>query len=186
MKRIKVVCEKCNKAFSRSNIGRHLIACKPLKVPKVRGIDFDPNIGFKNGTRTIWNTGLSKDTDERVKQNAESASKTIRRLIETGKWAKRPTNQDFLTRLSIEQSLNNRGGKSKWYDYNGQKLQGTWELNVAKKLDELNIKWYKLKVHTDVWKYELNGQTKSYTPDLYVPDLNIYLEIKGYWWGNDR
>ena len=89
-------------------------------------------------------------------------------------------------KLSIEQSLKNRGGKCKWFEYKGQKLQGTWELNIAKKLDEMNIDWYKPKISKDVWSYELDGQQKSYTPDLYLKEQNIYLEIKGYWWRDDK
>lgn len=89
-------------------------------------------------------------------------------------------------KLSVSQSLHNRGGKCKWYDYRGIKLQGTWELNIAKKLDELGISWYKPKVNKDVWNYVLDGKCKSYTPDLFLVETNIYLEIKGYWWGDDR
>lgn len=89
-------------------------------------------------------------------------------------------------KLSIKQSLNNSGGKCKWYEVAGQKVQGTWERNVALKLEELGIRWYKPKVHKDVWSYKLNDKNKSYTPDLYLIDLDLYLEIKGHWWGNDK
>ena len=89
-------------------------------------------------------------------------------------------------RLSERQSLKNSGGKSKWYEVSGQKVQGTWERNVAMKFVELGIQWYKPKVGKDVWKYTIDGLEKSYTPDFYLPDFEVYLEIKGYWWGNDR
>jgi hypothetical protein len=89
-------------------------------------------------------------------------------------------------RLSLEQSTKNRGGKSKWYSVSDQLVQGKWERNLAQKFDILNIKWIKLKTHRDVWPYVLDGKLKNYTPDFYLPDLNLYLEVKGYWWGNDE
>lgn len=88
--------------------------------------------------------------------------------------------------LSVRQSINNTGGKSKWYEVAGQKVQGTWERDIAFKLEELGIKWYKPKVNKDVWSYVLDDKMRSYTPDIHLLDLDIYLEIKGYWWGNDR
>ena len=26
----------------------------------------------------------------------------------------------------------------------------------------------------------------TYTPDLYLPEFDIWIEIKGWWWGNSR
>lgn len=89
-------------------------------------------------------------------------------------------------KLSIEQSLHNRGGKSKWFNVGNQKVQGTWERNLALKFNELNIKWIKLNTGKDVWVYVIDGIIKNYTPDFYLPDFNVYLDPKGYWWGNDK
>lgn len=83
-------------------------------------------------------------------------------------------------------SINNKGGKCKWYVVDGQKVQGTWERNIAIKLSEMNIKWVKLKTNKDIIQYELDGVIKSYTPDFYLEEYDVYLEIKGYWWGNDK
>lgn len=90
------------------------------------------------------------------------------------------------TRLSESQSIENRGGRSQWFTVNGVKVQGTWEKKVALKLCEMGITWIKLRTHRDIWKYEIDGQTRSYTPDFYLPLFDLYLEIKGYWWGNDK
>lgn len=82
--------------------------------------------------------------------------------------------------------LKTEGGKCKWFDYKGYKIQGKWELSIVMKLDELNIKWHKPKVNSEVWSYKIEGKQKSYTPDLYLEEYDLYLEIKGYWWGNDK
>src|SRR6056297_3547706 len=42
-------------------------------------------------------------------------------------------------RQSERMSKQNPGGKSKWFEINGKKVQGTWELNFAKHCNENNI-----------------------------------------------
>lgn len=88
--------------------------------------------------------------------------------------------------LSIRQSLNNSGGKCKWFEVSGQRVQGTWERNIANKFNEMGIKWIKLKTHKDILFYTYKDSERAYTPDFYLPDFDVYLEVKGYWWGDDR
>ena len=39
----------------------------------------------------------------------------------------------------------------------------------------------------DVWKYVDDfGKTRRYAPDFFLPDYNCWLEVKGFWWGNDK
>lgn len=175
------LCKYCNKRSKNSNSHKNHERCCPANANRI----YISRTQSKDG-HIAWNKGLTKDTDIRVKKNAESAAVTIRKKVASGIWVSRQMGPDARKRLSMAQSLNNRGGKSKWFDYKGQKLQGTWELNVARKLDELNILWYKPKVNNDVLTYVLDGKVKSYTPDFYLPEYNVYLEIKGYWWGNDK
>lgn len=130
--------------------------------------------------------GLTKETSEEIRKTSEKISQTLRKKVLDGTYVPIKWTEKRKQSLSLEQSLSNRGGKSKWFEYKGYKIQGTWELNVVKKLDEMNIKWHKPKVNSEVWRYKLNGKIKSYTPDLYLEEYNIYLEIKGYWWGNDK
>jgi hypothetical protein len=35
-------------------------------------------------------------------------------------------------------------------------------------------------------RYSINERQTTYTPDIYLPEFDITLEIKGYWWGNDE
>lgn len=115
-------------------------------------------------------------------RNRSDASKL--RISKTG--PNRP-NKEWSKQLSIRQSLHNTGGKCKWYTVNGQKVQGTWERDICKKLLESNILWYKPVVNRDCWSYvDKEGKTRHYTPDLFLPNNNLWLEIKGYWWGKDK
>jgi|APSaa5957512535_1039671.scaffolds.fasta_scaffold35462_2 hypothetical protein len=110
-----------------------------------------------------------------------------RTLSEAGKLAlekygpNRP-NDEANKRLSIIQSTNNRGGRSKWFTVAGKKVQGTWEQKFAMFLEERKIEWERCKP----WKYTIKDKEKHYTPDFFLPELNLFIEIKGYWWGNDK
>ena len=52
--------------------------------------------------------------------------------------------------------------------------------------EELHIEWVKIKTNNHLFSYEIDGVVRSYTPDFFLPHFNVYLEVKGYWWGNDR
>lgn len=142
--------------------------------------------GVKPGS-VSWNRGKTKETDERVRKNSESVARTYRKLKLEGKpIVPPPMSEEARKRLSIEQTLHNRGGKSKWFVVDGQKVQGTWERNLAQLFSEKKIHWRKLRTEKDIFTYTLNGKTKRYTPDFYLKDFDVYLEPKGYWWGRDK
>lgn len=94
--------------------------------------------------------------------------------------------EEFKRSVSMRQSTNNSGGRCKWFEVDGHRLQGTWERDLAIKFNELGVKWRKLRLNSDVVEYTIDGKIKRYTPDFFLPDHNLYLEIKGYWWGDDK
>ena len=59
-------------------------------------------------------------------------------------------------------------------------MDSNWEVAMANRLDELDINWHRdpeMKL-----EYETrSGRKKNYIPDFYLPDLDIYIEVKGYW-----
>lgn len=71
---------------------------------------------------------------------------------------------------------NNLGGwhTSKNYDYNGIKLDSSYEVTFAQDLDKNNIKWERPKPLL----YELNGEEHRYYPDFFLPDYNVYVDTK--------
>lgn len=64
-------CNKCDETKSVNNFEKHFLVCNGKRVKKIRGIDFDPNGGFKTGSRKQWNSGLNK-SDVRVAKYAKS------------------------------------------------------------------------------------------------------------------
>ena len=60
-----------------------------------------------------------------------------------------------------------------WGKYKNISMRSGWEIGYAKYLDRNNIKWeYEPKT------FDLGDTT--YTPDFYLPELNTYIEIKGF------
>ena len=50
-------------------------------------------------------------------------------------------------------------------------------------MDSLQIRWTKC---SETISYVLDNKRKRYTPDFYLPEFDMYVELKGYWWGDDR
>lgn len=73
-------------------------------------------------------------------------------------------------------SADNVVGRTKKIDYNGMKVTGKWELEVAMFLDRKGIEWTNLLMPI---KYFWEEKTRSYFPDFYIPALDLYIEVKG-------
>ena len=168
----KWVCELCERELtSRQAVTSHI-----YRTHTNPGISFG---GHQKG-KPAWNKGLSKETDERVLENSIALS-----LATKGRPG-RPHTEQSKRKISLAKSINNRGGRCKWFEVAGQKVQGTWEQNAALKFEELGIEWIKLKTNQHTFDYEMDGKIKCYTPDFYLPTYNVYLELKGRWWGRDK
>lgn len=57
----KYVCPECGKEYSKKGIGNHF-----WRKHTEEGRNFDPNRGYKEGTRHAWNKGLTAETTERA------------------------------------------------------------------------------------------------------------------------
>lgn len=58
------------------------------------------------------------------------------------------------------------------------KLDGSWELAVAKFLDSHNVKWIRNKKRFDYT--DSTGKNRTYCPDFYLLETNTFIEVKGY------
>lgn len=72
---------------------------------------------------------------------------------------------------------NNLGGvtQSRWIKYNGKTLGSSFELELVKDLDKNNIKW---DTCSRISYIDNNGNKRTYTPDIYLIDFDIYLDPK--------
>ncbi|HIK67130.1 MAG TPA: hypothetical protein EYF95_04105 [Flavobacteriales bacterium] len=59
-------------------------------------------------------------------------------------------------------------------------MDSTWEVACAERLDALDVKWERdpsIKLQYRDKKF----RPRNYIPDFYLPEIDIYLEVKGYW-----
>ena len=175
-----LLCKYCNSERKNDNsLRNHERTCRENPDR------YTPTGGNRKGLAP-WNKGLDKNSHPSLKKTSEAISKFQRDQVSNGTYVPRRMGVEAREKTSERQSLHNNGGRCKWFDVNGIKVQGTWEYNVAIKLNELGIKWSKPRKKEDILTYIIGGTVKSYSPDFYLEEENVYLEIKGYWWGNDK
>lgn len=70
---------------------------------------------------------------------------------------------------------NHRRLKKNVQYYKGIMMDSSWEVELAKKMDYLNINW--IRPNFILWT-DNNGLLHHYFPDFYLPDYNVYLDPK--------
>jgi len=176
-------CKYCNKECKNLNsLKQHEIRCK-LNSNRINMDYINIKPGHSKG---------HKGTNQFIKAKELGLSKPVvsdetkKKLSKV--WKNKTLPQEMKKKISISinkaikehpesYSSTNINGRVKHYEYNGFKLDGKWELEVAKYLDNKNIKWEKpLKGFT----YEWNNSKHIYFPDFYLPEYDYYIEVKGY------
>lgn len=171
------VCPICFKEYSKKGIKLHIWR------KHGEGIKHDPNSGYKNG-RQVWNKGKTSDTNNSLKKAGETYKLRLKNGEIIHPFKNKKHNSEFKKKLSdkINEKIQNGEwhlsfSKSRTIEYNGIKFLGSWEVNYAKWLDQNNIKWRR---PTERFEYVLEGKKRRYTPDFYLIDEGVYVEIKGY------
>lgn len=164
------ICVFCNKECKNDNSQRnHERLCKSNPNRQKSHFESDYNKKRKPTNQFI----KAKENNLPSPGVSEKTRQTIRKKL-TGM---KMHSQECKNRLSLLAKERNLGGvrNSKKILYNGKLLGSSYELLVAKSLDENNIRW-------DVcgkFNYiDPNGKCRKYTPDIYLIDYNIYLDPK--------
>ena len=179
------VCKYCGKECKNTNsLKNHERLCKSNPNRQE-----SPFVKYNKTKGDVWNKGLTKETDERVRRNGESISN----LYKSGKiknWCDGLTKDTDKRLLKMSEKISdtvlenvkndnwhNSFGKSKIVKYKGIKFHGNWEVEFAKFLDTHNIEWER---NTQKFEYSFENKTHHYTPDFYLPEFDLFIEIKGY------
>ena len=138
--------------------------------------------------RVAWNKGLSKDTDERLAKHGLAVSKSLKgckgRQWDTA--AKERQSAKMLEVVKENPSSYNYDNvcrRVQRFEYKGSYFHSSWEVIVAKFLEENNLSWSR-KVEPSEYLWE--NKVHLYFPDFYVPELDIFIEVKGYEVKKDR
>ena len=72
--------------------------------------------------------------------------------------------------------------RSRYITADGREVEmdSSWEVLMAQRLDELGVRW--IRDNSLKLGYITRGRRKrKYIPDFYLPDHDLYIEVKGYW-----
>lgn len=157
-------CPYCDETYSIKGIYSHI-----WRNHTDKGINFTPSKGI-----IPWNKGLTIDTSEMIRLTVN----TVKQNFKLGLYDRSSYKTDEYRKNASERAkLRNFGGttQSRYIIYQGKRLGSSYEVEVAKSLDENNVKW-------DVCTYfryiDPFGKKRKYTPDIYLIDYDVYLDPK--------
>jgi len=102
----------------------------------------------------------------------------IRALAESHTGLKRtPEQRARMSKAQAERTRLKKSFTEPFIEYKNTMFRSSWEVKVAKWLDKNRIKW-EFESHTCVHKLANNHH---YLIDFYLPDLDKYIEVKGWW-----
>lgn len=181
-KKRKSYCIDCGKELNKSAFYANTKRCSScrtknfqktgiLKPPLVLKGKNNHNYGKKHNNPNCQCAACKSKRGELSGNNHPSFGKKLSLLV------REKISKSHLGKKGLRGILNPMYGKCPtWYriKYKNINYKSSWESNTAKRLDEIKIK-YQYEPKT----FDLGNTT--YTPDFYLPELNIYLEVKGYW-----
>jgi len=167
-------CKHCKQNFEISDkpkgwMANHSRWCNENPKRKI----YDERL---SSVRNQWNS--NKSLIERRNQSIKDAWKDGKyENADFGNGFRGKTHSEE-SRKKIQQkalSSNHRRLRKGTVEYNGILLDSSWEFELAKRLDVLNIKWIRPKPIK--WTDE-NGLVRNYFPDFYLPEYDLYLDPK--------
>lgn len=172
----KYICPICNKEYSKMGIGAHIWR---KHTESGKSYVSHCNDGYKNGTRVVWNKGSTKETDYRI----ANSSNTYKKNHRLGKHKKAVAKDKESWKKNVSRGAlksKHRRVCKKSVPYickNGNTviLDSSYEIKLAKILDEQNIRW--TRPDSILWKDKYN-KLHNYFADFYLIDYNIYLDPK--------
>jgi hypothetical protein len=163
-------CKHCNKSFEFE---------KPQqKANHSRWCEHNPK-------SKEYRDNLSKSREAITKDSRKNANLKIKQNWKEGRYNNADFGKAFRGKKHTEESKSrireaalrsdHRRLRKNPIEYKGVLLDSTWELELAKRLDYLEIKWER----PNPLKYKDNeGIEHNYFPDFYLIDYDLYLDPK--------
>ena len=174
------ICKFCGKVCKNANSLRsHERLCK--ENPERQESSW---VKF-NKKRGAWNKGLTKETDERLRKRSKTFSERYKGTDEGKRIFSHPQSEAHKQKMRKIAFERHWGGwhTSKTVEYNGTNLDSTYEVEVAKELDENQVKWERPTYF--LWE-DSKGVKHRYYPDFYLPEYNVYLDPKNDYLINNK
>lgn len=178
----KYLCPYCNKEFTKMGICSHIILSH-LNIKRqhnnLKEYIEKVKLGILPKNKNQFQ--LAKERGEEYIVSNETRNKMS--LLKKGQRMSNNAREKISKARSKFLEEVGRGGftKIKWYKIKNIKqeefiVRGNWEYEIAEILNNENIYWIR-KIYL---KYVKNEVIKTYCPDFYIPEYNIYIEVKGY------
>ena len=167
------VCKHCKQEFDISDKPKGWMANHS------RWCDKNPKRSeYKNGSlkaveamnASRKRSGIKNQYSYGAKCSEETKEKI--RIASTGRKHTEETKRK-ISEIALKQT--HRRLKKGVIEYKGILLDSSWELELAKRLDELEVKW--VRPDPIPWIDE-EGVTHNYFPDFYLEDYDLYLDPK--------
>lgn len=180
----KIECSVCSKQITTANFNRHFIVC----TERVKNKCLKCGESVFNRENKYCSNDCRKTFIKKLKPYFEYSCIVCNNKYTTkakdGKSGRKTCSNNCLSILASKNSSSNincgaRAGynKSKRIYHKGILLDSSWELELAEWLDENKISWIRSRKNYFAWIDDL-GKTRRYTPDFFLPALNIYLDCK--------
>ena len=173
-----LICPFCNRECKNHNsMVQHAIRCKnnPNKIESKPSFGMKGKKGANQFTKAkrlgLPTPIVSEETRNKISNSNTGMEWSLERRMKHSKSMK-------LAAINNPQSYSgtyNRG-KVKSYEYCGFKVIGKWELAFLTYCLDNSIKIIQ---PTVPFPYEWNESIHSYYPDFYLPDFDVYVEVKG-------
>lgn len=158
-----VKCEFCEKEYSEKGIGTHIWR------KHGSGKTFNPNRGYHTGNRKIWNKGLTKETDNRVKAMRDTYNDRIEKGEITRSFKNKKHSEKTKQQISQTVIENIRTGKQRgWH-----KFKSYPELFFEDILRENNL------LDTCLCQHHVSNGKRNYFLDFFFPNKQLNLELDG-------
>lgn len=178
-------CKFCNKLCKNLNsLRQHEIRCKN-NPDRIIPVD---NFNHSKSSKSPWNKGLTKYSDERVMNYAKSISKKFK---DNPDLVVLPDFSNPIIRNNLSVAMKKvyssklpkcKGlGKHGWYK--GIWCDSSWELAWVIYSIEHKLNFVR---NNKGFTYSWNNSEHTYFPDFYLPDTDEYVEIKGWFKPRDK
>lgn len=183
------ICKYCGKQCKNKNsLVHHEKLCKENPDRIIYRRD-----NFNNFGRIAWNKGLTKETDERLKKQSETAKQKYKDG-ENKVWCDGLTKESDerikKASIKIQNTIDKKIKDNNWHNshnlvylYKDFKFDSYWEVLFVQFLDKYNILW--VRNNKDSFEYTYQNSSHKYYPDFYLPDYDLYIEVKGYFSDKD-
>jgi len=112
------------------------------------------------------------NNEERRAKQSKLLSSIVTELWTIPEYKKKKVSQAHNQVMDSKSKFGNYYGMSYNLWYGKELMRSGWEIDFAKLLDQNNIKW-EYEKHTFAY-----GEFNKYTPDFYLPEHDIFIEVK--------